>query len=92
VKTPLIPLIALGLVSCGAPKSIIVAEAPIENSAVEVEGTAPAKPQERVAVQPADGLRIGEDMLALPSDEELRTSVKPAGDGDTTVITRPPAE
>ncbi len=40
---------------------------------------------------PNDGLRLPEDMLSLPGDEQLR-SAAPDGDGDATVITRPPKE
>ncbi|MFK7851777.1 MAG: hypothetical protein AB8D78_12445 [Akkermansiaceae bacterium] len=89
MKNPIIIAIAIGLASCAAPKATVVAETPKEKteekpSEVVAETTLPAGPD--------DGLRIGDDILALPSDEELRPSTASRGDGDATVITRPPAE
>lgn len=89
MKTLLITLIGLGLASCAAPKAEIVAEAPKPKSAEETQ------PSEAVATNstaPDDGLRIGDDILSLPSEEQLRSSPGPSGDGDATVIARPPAE
>lgn len=89
MKNPRIAAIALGLASCGAPKAIVVSEAPTK--APETENPAAEEPQTPIASAPDDGLRLGDDILALPKDEELQSS-KPSGDGDATIIARPPEE
>ena len=86
MKNPLILLTALALASCGPPKAIIVAEAPVKPVAKPAAAPAPAVPS-----APDDGLRLP-DLLALPDDEQLRSSPDPSGGGNATVITRPPAE
>ena len=86
MKNPLTLILALGLASCGPPKAIIVAQAP-----VKPEGRAAATPAPRVASHSDDGLRMP-DMLDLPDEEQLRSSPGPAGSGNATVITRPPKE
>jgi hypothetical protein len=89
VKTLLITLIAGSVVSCATPKATVIAEAPKPAPAKKDQQSAPL---EASNTAPDDGLRIGDDILALPSDEQLRSSPTPTGDGDATVITRPPAE
>lgn len=85
MKNPLTLFLALGLASCGPPKAIIIAEAPVKP---EVKTATPAP---RVASHPDDGLRMP-DMLDLPDEEQLRSSPGPTGSGNATVITRPPQE
>lgn len=92
MKNPSIAIIALGLVSCAAPKAVVIAEAPEKKPPTPVEGSMTPDPQEPMTAKPDDGLRIGDDILALPSDEQLRSSPKPSGDGDATLIARPPSE
>lgn len=87
MKNPFIFLIAFSLVSCAIPKkALIIAEGPSEKPK---QGTkALSKPSEPAA--PVDDLRMP-DMLALPDEEQLR-STAPEASGDATVITRPPKE
>ena len=87
MKNPLTLLLAIGLASCGAPKAIIVAEVPVKPK----EQQTVAAPEPSVPADPNDGLRLP-DMLALPDDAQLRSSPGPAGNGNATVITRPPKE
>ena len=104
MKNPLTLLLAIGLASCGAPKAIIVAEVPVkpkeQQTVAAPEPSVPADPKEQqtvgapepsVPADPNDGLRLP-DMLALPDDAQLRSSPGPAGNGNATVITRPPKE
>ena len=89
MKNPfiLILILAIGLASCAAPKkALIIAEAP-KGQPAEV---ALAPPEPSVPAPADDGLRMP-DMLALPDDEQLRSSPGEAP-GEATVITRPPAE
>lgn len=92
-----------GLVSCAAPKAVVIDE---PEKASE-EQTAVKGAPEAVKVTPeASGLNSKPklpkeeeisirlpDMLAMPDDEQLRTSAAgPASSRDATVITRPPGE
>lgn len=87
MKKPFTLIFALGLVSCAAPKAIVVEEAPkkrVEKVAPVSEPLAPALAD--------DGLRLPEDMLTLPNNSQLRPSAKPSGDGAAPVIVRPPKD
>lgn len=84
----LLALVVIGLVSCAAPKAIAVAEAP----KAKPEEVKPSEAVASVSTDLDDGLRIGDDILALPSEEQLRSSPTPAEDGDARVIVRPPAD
>ncbi len=84
-------LFVIGLASCAAPKATVVAEeAPVKP--VEKNAVADISPPISVAGDPNDGLRIGDDILALPSDEQLRASPTPSGGGTAPVIVRPPKD
>lgn len=91
MKNPLILFTALGLASCAAPKAVVIQETPVEAPKPEAPSPTPAGPRNPVVSAPDDGLRIGDDILALPKDEELRSS-NPSGDSDSTIIARPPAD
>lgn len=87
MKNPFTLLFVIGLASCGAPKAIIIAEAPVKPA----ENAVAAAPEPIVPADTNDGLRLP-DMLALPDEAQLRSSPDPSGDGKATVITRPPKE
>ena len=87
MKYPAILLLAIGLASCAAPKAIVITEAP-----KKVEPAEPA-PQPKQANLPADdGMRLPEDLLALPEDSQLRSAATEPKDGEATVIARPPQD
>jgi hypothetical protein len=88
VKKPLTLAFILGMASCAAPKAVVVGEAPVKPK----ENAVAAAPEPRVPTDANDGLRLPADMLALPDDSQLRSASNPSGDGDATVITRPPKE
>jgi hypothetical protein len=83
----------LGVISCAAPKAILVQETKPAGPEVAQTGE-PAVTMEPDLPLPDDKLRIG-DMETLPSDEELRAS-RPEpplpGTGAGAVIARPPTE
>ncbi|MBG7607170.1 MAG: hypothetical protein IZT59_03940 [Verrucomicrobia bacterium] len=86
MKNPFILFLALGLASCASPKkALIIAEGP------KGQPKQAATLSESIVPAPADdGLRMP-DMLALPDEEQLR-STAPESSRDATVIIRPPAE
>lgn len=89
MKTLLLAFIGLGLASCVTPKATVVAEAP----KVKSTATKPSAPAPSINTDLDDGLRLGDDILALPSPEQLRSSPNTQGDGNATpIITRPPSE
>ena len=88
MKNTLTLAFIIGMASCAAPKAVVVGEAPVKPK----ENAVAAAPEPRVPADANDGLRLPEDMLALPDDSQLRSSSGSAGDGDATVITRPPKE
>jgi hypothetical protein len=83
---------ALALLSCAAPKAIVVEETGAKPKVGKKEETA-------VAAEPAtpamdnDGLRLP-DMLGMPGEGEFRSSRPAAGgsSGSGAVIARPPVE
>jgi len=90
VKNPLIALIALGIVSC-TPKAEIVAVTP-SSKPIKSQAANP-QPKNLLPALPNDDMRIGDDILALPSDDQLRSSSnKPDREGEASVIVRPPSE
>jgi hypothetical protein len=81
---------AMAVLSCAAPKASVVAEAPAQET----------KPAETAAVpepaapgEPDDGIRLP-DMLSLPNDGELRSTITSQGKTPESgaVIARPPTE
>ena len=88
MKTLLLAIFGFGIASCAAPKATVVAETP----KTQTDEITPSEPLANPSMEPDDGLRIGDDILALPSEEQLRSSPIPSGDGDARVIARPPAE
>jgi hypothetical protein len=62
-------------------------EAPKASVAVDKPANRLAKPN-----KPADGLRLPQDMLTLPQDDQLRSPSTGSKDGKATVIVRPPEE
>lgn len=88
MKNPLTLAFIIGMASCAAPKAVVIEEAPVKPK----ENAVAAAPEPRPPSDPNDGLRLPEDMLALPDDSQLRSASSPSGDGDATVITRPPKE
>jgi hypothetical protein len=88
VKRFAILLLAIGLASCAAPKAIVIAEAP-----KKTETVVDSVPQPKQASLPAhDGMRLPEDLLNLPEDNQLRSAAAEPKDGDATVIARPPKD
>lgn len=91
-KTQFTLVLFLGLASCGDPNEF-VRKAPVKpaiNAVAEIvkpaKVTAPATP-----TVSNDGLRLP-DMLALPSDEQLRPSAVSSEKGSAPVTVRPPKE
>lgn len=86
----ILPLAAL--VSCAAPKAVVVEEpasptpAPAEESETPVVADAPATP-----AVPDDGIRLP-DMLGLPGDSEFKrpTAASAPASSSGAVIARPP--
>ena len=87
---PLSAALAIAIASCAPPQAVIVEDAPAEPR----KTSAPAPPeQSRTTTPPADdGFRIGDDILALPGDDQLRSSPEVPAREDATLITRPPEE
>ncbi len=95
MKNPLILLArlapALALLSCAAPKAVVVEAAPISKKHKLPETV--AAPDPAANTLPDDGIRLP-DMLALPGEKEL-SPTRPAtmgGGGSGAVIARPPTE
>ncbi len=83
----------LALVSCAAPKAVVVDQEPVKKKEPVAEASVP---EPVMPGDPYDGLRVNEDaMLALPGDGDFRSSV-PApprtGAESGAVIARPPTE
>jgi hypothetical protein len=78
---------ALALMSCAAPKAIVVEEAPKTKT-----GEITAAPEPLVPNKPDDGIRLP-DMLGLPDEGELRSaaSVPNKTPESGAVIARPPS-
>ena len=78
---------ALALLSCAAPKAIVVEEAPKTKT-----GEIVAVPEPVVPNEPDDGIRLP-DMLGLPDEGELRSSASLPGKTPESgaVIARPPS-
>lgn len=81
---------AMALLSCAAPKAVVVEEPPVSKQETAQQTTAAeTEPAERGL--PDDGIRLP-DMLGLPGENEFR-STRPAttsGGGSGAVIARPP--
>jgi hypothetical protein len=75
------------LLSCAAPKAIVVTEAPETKTTASAAVTEPATPNE-----PDDGIRLP-DMLGLPDEGELRSAATSPGKTPESgaVIARPPS-
>ncbi len=82
---------ALALLSCAAPKAVVVEEAPVSKKE-SVQQTAAAEPEPAASSLADDGIRLP-DMLGLPGESEFR-STRPAttSGGSGAVIARPPVE
>lgn len=82
---------ALALLSCAAPKAVVVEEAPVLKKE-SAQQTAAAEPEPAERGLPDDGIRLP-DMLGLPGESEFR-STRPAttSSGSGAVIARPPVE
>jgi hypothetical protein len=83
----------MALLSCAAPKAIVVIEEPpvsaTETKAVPAMASEPAAPE-----MPDDGIRLP-DMLGLPDEGELRSASTTPGNGipeSGAVIARPPTK
>ena len=81
---------ALALLSCAAPKAIVVSETPVQET--KAEETA-AAPEPAIPNEPDDGIRLP-DMLNLPDEGELRSAATLPGKAPESgaVIARPPTE
>jgi hypothetical protein len=86
----LMPVMAL--VSCAAPKAIVV-ESPLAPKLAQAAISEPATKPKIPALQ-NDGLRLP-DMETMPGDDEFHAAKKPPAGGDAdsgAVISRPPTE
>jgi hypothetical protein len=92
-------LLAICLASCFGPKPDIAAE-PTEKTAPAAApaktGTTKVSPEQ---IQPVQlpvvrntGMRLPENILALPQDDQLRSAPGAPKEGKATVIARPPEE
>jgi hypothetical protein len=81
----LLPFVAL--VSCAAPKALVVEEPKPAPAAAAEPGVAEAPAQ---AAEPDDGIRLP-DMLGLPGESEFRHPTQSGTSGSSgAVIARPP--
>lgn len=96
MKNSFILLLALGLASCAAPKAKIIYQAPegFYDKKEDIAPSLPTPPTTKPALPTAGtdgGMRIGDDILALPEESQLRaTAPDSANKGDAPVIARPP--
>lgn len=82
----------MALVSCVAPKAVVV-ESPLAPKPAQAAISEPSAKPKRPALQ-NDGLRLP-DMETMPGEDEFRAAkTPPAGDnaGSGAVISRPPTE
>ena len=94
MKNPFIALLALGLASCAAPKAKIIYQVP-EGFYDKKEDIvqAPAAPAPKLPGAGDDGMRLGDEILSLPDESQLRaTAPDTPNKGDAAVIARPPKE
>lgn len=102
MKYPLLSLVSLLFVSCAKDlnHAAIDQEPAPDLSPVPVTKAAPkepvvaVKPANRPAIpnKPAEGIRLPDDILALPQDDQLRSAPTVPKDGKGTLIVRPPEE
>ncbi len=85
MKNPTILLATLALASCAPPKAVVIAEPPKKEVVI-----APAAPE--IPALADDGLRLGDDMLNLPDDTQLRSVAPLKKDGNAKIIISPPTE
>lgn len=90
MKNLLILLAAFALASCATPKAVVVGEAPLKQQA-DADVTSVPKEKKPPALA-NDGLRLPDDMLALPEDNQLRSTAPIKRDGNATIITSPPSD
>ncbi len=88
MKNTFILLAAIALPSCAAPKTAVLEEVPKKQ---QPPAPAPA-PVEKPATLADDGLRLPEDMLALPDDSQLRSTAPSEKSGTAPIIIRPPED
>lgn len=95
---PAIPLalaLALALVSCAAPKAIVVGPPPAQKKGTpSVENATASEPVAPPPAKPDDGIRLP-DMVTMPGEDEFRrrTTTPPTTKPDSgAVIARPPKE
>lgn len=88
MKKTLTFLSVAALASCAAPKAIVIEEAP-KKPAEKVTAT-PSEPPSPALVD--DGLRLGDDILALPSDDQLQSTAPAEKSGAASIITSPPTD
>lgn len=88
---PLLILIApLFVVSCAAPKAVVIEDEPTPPPTTIAQAPEPpAEPPKPTS--PTDGLRLP-DMLTLPGEKQFRPSTSPTADPARPVISRPPVE
>lgn len=88
MKKTIILLASLALASCATPKAVVIEQAPLKQpSAVTPDAT-----EKKLPALANDGLRLPDDMLALPDENQLRSSAPIKGQGNATIITSPPKE
>ncbi|MGL4401712.1 MAG: hypothetical protein ACRCXD_17765 [Luteolibacter sp.] len=83
--------VAVAMISCAAPKAVVVAEAPVVKTE-KLPDPAPAPDQTNLPVD--DGLRMP-DMLAMPQEGDFRSTnsaAAVAGGQSNAVIARPPLD
>jgi hypothetical protein len=88
VKKTLTLLSAAALASCATPKAVVVAPPPKKN----VEKVAAPLSESPAPALTDDRLRLGDDILALPSDDQLRSTAPTQKSGAASIITSLPSD
>lgn len=88
MKKSLTILSFAALASCAAPKAVVTEETPPEP--VKTVAAPPSEPPAPALAD--DDLRLGDDILALPSDDQLRSTAPADKSGATPIITSPPSD
>lgn len=94
MKNSFTALLALGLASCAAPKGKIIYEVP-EGFYDKKEAIAqtPSTPVPKPAPADDDGMRLGDEILLLPDESQLRaTAPEIPSKNEAAVIARPPKD
>jgi len=98
VKILVPALLAIAIVACKPllPKPAARAKSPkpakITQTVNPAQNTASVEQTPRASQKPSGNLRIGDDILNLPDDNDLRSAPTTPQDGKPTIIAKPPEE